>query len=399
MLLVCLRLTLGPTWVSRPLWTQIWHCTVSATSNGEHLTIFKPYSSSCLVWNGILVTHDARCLLKMNWNKNNLRLKFWPRVNFWECGVAQRGYTSMRVRISSLLKPCLNTKVCKLEGGGDSTSLRVTGSLMFTALFGYYLWQIWHLKLEYHILWGLLYTPQQNGVAEHVNRVIVKMARGMFHAQNLDELFWTEAVVNAVYTRFHCPTKALDSITPEEAWNRRQSCIAYMRVFGWLPTLWCRIMKNGKLNANDTKCLFLGYCEGTQAYRVMYLQTKKIIKNWDMIFMKDGTSVWNALEMRSNKRNEGSKAVVVDESFKSSSCDDGEERKEQVGDHLVANEERIETLVENDSHVERFGKDGKYFKREQPPSGEWWKNHINLPTSMHIIVWEVDNLAMFRNKQ
>ena len=105
-----------------------------------------------------------------------------------------------------------------------------------------------------------------------------------------------------------------------------------------------------------------------------------------MIFMKDGTSVRNALEMHSNKRNEGSKAVVVDESFKSSSCDDGEERKEQVGDHLVANEETIEILVENDSHVERFGKDGKYFKREQPPSGEWWKNHINLPTSMHIIV-------------
>ena len=58
----------------------------------------------------------------------------------------------MRVRISSLLKPCLNTKVCKLEGGGDSTGLRVTGSLMFMAFFGYYLWQIWHLKLEYHFL-------------------------------------------------------------------------------------------------------------------------------------------------------------------------------------------------------------------------------------------------------
>ena len=65
-----------------------------------------------------------------------------------------------------------------------------------------------------------------------MNRIILKMARGMFHAQNLDELFWTEAVVNAVYTRFRCPTKALDSITPEETWNRRQSCIAFMRVFG-----------------------------------------------------------------------------------------------------------------------------------------------------------------------
>ena len=46
-------------------------------------------------------------------------------------------------------------------------------------------------------------------------------------------------------------------------------------------------------------------------------------------------------------------------------------------DHLVANEETIEISTKNDGHNERFGKDGRYPKREQLPPGKWWKNHIS----------------------
>ena len=61
----------------------------------------------------------------------------------------------------------------------------------------------------------------------------------------------------------------------------------------------------------------------------------------------------------------------MDKSFKSSSCDDGEEHKEQVEDHLIANEEAIEISTENDGRVERFSKDGRYLKRERRPFREW----------------------------
>ena len=60
----------------------------------------------------------------------------------------------------------------------------------------------------------------------------------------------------------------------------------------------------------------------------------------------------------------------MDESCKLSLCDDGEERMKQVGDHLVANEEAIEIPTENDDRVERFGKSGRYSKREWRPPGE-----------------------------
>ena len=41
-----------------------------------------------------------------------------------------------------------------------------------------------------------------------------------------------------------------------------------------------------------------------------------------------------------------------------------------MGDHLVVNEEVIKIPVENDGGVERFGKDGRYPKRERHPPGE-----------------------------
>ena len=69
--------------------------------------------------------------------------------------------------------------------------------------------------------------------------------------------------------------------------------------------------------------------------------SKKIINNRVVIFMEDGTRVGNALKMCPSGRNEGPMLVVVDESSKSSSCDDGEKCKKQMGDHLVSNEEAI----------------------------------------------------------
>ena len=57
--------------------------------------------------------------------------------------------------------------------------------------------------------------------------------------------------------------------------------------------------------------------------------------------MEDSTSVENALEICPSGRHEGPTVVVVDVPSKSSSCEDVEEREEQVGDHLIANEEAI----------------------------------------------------------
>ena len=107
--------------------------------------------------------------------------------------------------------------------------------------------------------------------------------------------------------------------------------------------------QRGKLDAKNTKCLFVDYCEGIKAYRLLYLRTKKIIKNRDAVFVEDCMNVGKTLEMC---------PVVVDKYSKSSLSDDGEERNEQVEDHLVANEETIKIPAENDNRNEKLSKDG-----------------------------------------
>jgi hypothetical protein len=59
------------------------------------------------------------------------------------------------------------------------------------------------------------YSPQ-NDVAEHVNGTIMVLAQGL-------ELEFSGEVVNTtVYIKNRCLTKALDSKTPQEAWNGRK---------------------------------------------------------------------------------------------------------------------------------------------------------------------------------
>jgi transposase InsO family protein len=43
------------------------------------------------------------------------------------------------------------------------------------------------------------YTPQQNGVAERKNRILIEMARIMFDEYNTSDRFWAEAVNTACH--------------------------------------------------------------------------------------------------------------------------------------------------------------------------------------------------------
>lgn len=95
------------------------------------------------------------------------------------------------------------------------------------------------------------------------------------------------------------------------------------------------------------------------------------MKNRNVVFMKDNMCVENDLEMCPSRKNEGMMMVVVDEFSKSSSWDDGEEPKEQVGDQLIAKAEKIKIHAENYCYVEKFSKDERYPKNEKHLPGEW----------------------------
>jgi hypothetical protein len=130
------------------------------------------------------------------------------------------------------------------------------------------------------------YTPQQNGVVERTNRTIMECARSMIRAQGLDLEFWAKAVNMAIYIKNQCPTKALESKTLQEAWTSRKPDVFHLRVFGCKTFAHIPNENRSKLESKSMPCVFLGYCEGTKAYRLMCVKTKRIIKSRDVVFLE-----------------------------------------------------------------------------------------------------------------
>jgi hypothetical protein len=139
------------------------------------------------------------------------------------------------------------------------------------------------------------YSPQQNGVAERANRTIMECARSMILAQRLELELWGEAVNMAVYIKNQCPTKALDSKTPQEVWSGRKPDVSHLRVFSCKAFAHVPDEKRTKLESKSMPCVFLGYYEGTKAYRLMCVETKRIIKSRDVVFIEGSKEIGGVL--------------------------------------------------------------------------------------------------------
>jgi hypothetical protein len=108
----------------------------------------------------------------------------------------------------------------------------------------------------------------------------------MIHAQGLDLEFWAEAVNMAIYIKNRCLTKVFESKTLQEAWTDRKPNVSHLRVFGCKTFAHIPDEKRSKLESKFMPCVFLGYCEGTKAYCLMCIKTKRIIKSRDVVFLK-----------------------------------------------------------------------------------------------------------------
>ncbi len=122
----------------------------------------------------------------------------------------------------------------------------------------------------------------------------MECARSMILAQGLDSEFWAEAVNMVVYIKNRCPTKAVDLKTPQEAWTGAKPDVSHLRVFGCKTFAHILNEKRSKLESKSIPCVFLGYCEGTKAYHLMCVETKRIIKSRNVMFL-EGTEELNGV--------------------------------------------------------------------------------------------------------
>jgi transposase InsO family protein len=127
------------------------------------------------------------------------------------------------------------------------------------------------------------YNPQQNGVVERHNQMVVGMARALIKQSGMSAVFWGEAVVTAVYILNRSLTKALNGRTPYEAWHGRKPAISHLRVFGCLAFA-KEVGHIGRLDDRSTPGVFIGYAEGSKAYRILDPGTQRVRPMHDVVF-------------------------------------------------------------------------------------------------------------------
>lgn len=121
------------------------------------------------------------------------------------------------------------------------------------------------------------YNPEQNGMAERVNRTLTEKARCMLIDSKLPKRFWAEAVNNAVYVANRSPHKSL-KLTPEEMWNGRKPDVSHMRVFGCAAMFFVPKQKRLKWDAKSEHGIFLGYGINCKGYRVYDVKKNKYLR-------------------------------------------------------------------------------------------------------------------------
>jgi hypothetical protein len=109
------------------------------------------------------------------------------------------------------------------------------------------------------------------------------MARALLKQRGMPAVFWGEAVVTTVYILNRSPTKALNGRTSYEAWHRHKPAVSHLRVFGCLA-FGKELGHIGKLNDRSTPGVFIGYTEGSKAYRILDPVTQCVRTTCDVVF-------------------------------------------------------------------------------------------------------------------
>ena len=113
-------------------------------------------------------------------------------------------------------------------------------------------------------------TPQENSMAEQLNRTILEIMRIMLMELDLLKIFWTFAVSYTQEILNRLPTQTLnDNKTPYEIYYGKKPSMAHLQVFRCNAYVHVPDKKRGKLDAKIVKGLFVGLPKNKKGYMVL----------------------------------------------------------------------------------------------------------------------------------
>lgn len=223
-------------------------------------------------------------------------------------------------------------------------------------------------------------TPQQNGIAERMNRSILNMTRAMIHSKSVPLEFWADAVVTAAHIRNRVTSRGIPALkTPYQLWYGKKPKVDYLRVFG--TQCWYHLQKDqaGKLESRANSGMFIGYAPNQKAYKIWDSKRGKAIHSRDVIF--DETSkVRNTLENADSLESTLEDEISPPKNGPADDLHNTQDSEEQdpvdYGDAEQnpdpADEELHNEEIGGDAETEHFGL--RRSTRNKNTPREWWKS-------------------------
>ncbi|GJV02855.1 retrotransposon protein, putative, ty1-copia subclass [Tanacetum coccineum] len=128
-------------------------------------------------------------------------------------------------------------------------------------------------------------TPQQNGLAERMNKTLMDKVHCLLIQYGLPKTFWAEATCTAAYLINRSPSTAIEKKTPMEMWSGHPSDYEMLRIFSCVAY---PHDKQGKLEPRAIKCVLLGYPEGVKGHKLYRFddESPKIVTSRNVVFNK-----------------------------------------------------------------------------------------------------------------
>ena len=95
------------------------------------------------------------------------------------------------------------------------------------------------------------------------------------------------------------PTKALTGKMPFEGWYGRKPSVSFLRTFGCIGHVRKTKPILTKLEDKSTPMVFLGYVDGTKAYRLYDPRGDKVLVSRDVVFDEEAAWDWSSIDRKS----------------------------------------------------------------------------------------------------